>query len=77
MMFFKRTFKKTYQNQRMMKLVRMTGGLGNQMFIYAFYIQMKTIFPELRIDMSEMKKHRLHNGYELEDVFSIRPQTKE
>lgn len=30
MMFFKRTFKKTYQNQRMMKLVRMTGGLGNQ-----------------------------------------------
>ena len=75
MMFFKRTFKKTYQNQRMMKLVRMTGGLGNQMFIYAFYIQMKTIFPELRIDMSEMKKYKLHNGYELEDVFSIRPQT--
>lgn len=74
MMFFKRTFKNTYQNQRMMKLVRMTGGLGNQMFIYAFYIQMKTIFPELRIDMSEMKKYKLHNGYELEDVFSIRPK---
>ena len=37
MMFFKRTFKKTYQNQRMMKLVRMTGGLGNQLFIYALY----------------------------------------
>lgn len=24
-----------------MRLIKMTGGLGNQMFIYAFYLRMK------------------------------------
>ena len=26
-----------------MRLIKMTGGLGNQMFIYAMYLKMKTI----------------------------------
>ena len=28
-----------------MRLIKITGGLGNQMFIYAFYLQMKKPFP--------------------------------
>lgn len=28
-----------------MRLIKMTGGLGNQMFIYAFYLKMKKLFP--------------------------------
>ena len=37
-----------------MRLIKMTGGLGNQMFIYAFYMKMKRLFPNTRIDLSDM-----------------------
>lgn len=43
----------------------MTGGLGNQMFIYAFYMKMKRLFPNTRIDLSDMMHYHVHNGYEL------------
>ena len=33
-----------------MRLIKMTGGLGNQMFIYAFYLKMKVSFQNWRID---------------------------
>jgi len=60
-----------YGKLRFMKLIRMTGGLGNQMFIYGFYITMKKYFPDIKLDISEMKNYNLHNGYELEKVFNI------
>jgi len=49
----------------------MTGGLGNQMFIYAFYLDMKRRFPHTRIDLSDMQHYHVHNGYELPDVFGL------
>lgn len=52
-----------------MRLIKMTGGLGNQMFIYAFYLQMKRRFADTRIDLSDMMHYRVHNGYELHRVF--------
>lgn len=52
-----------------MKLIRLTGGLGNQMFIYAFYLAMKKRFPAIRLDMSEIAVYKLHNGYELKHIF--------
>lgn len=52
-----------------MRLIKMTGGLGNQMFIYAFYLQMKRLHPATRIDLSDMMHYRVHNGYELHRVF--------
>lgn len=54
-----------------MKLIRLTGGLGNQMFIYAFYLAMKKRFPSIRLDMSEIVVYKLHNGYELNNIFNI------
>lgn len=54
-----------------MRLIKMTGGLGNQMFIYAFYMQMKRRFPTTRIDLSDMMHYRVHNGYELHRVFNL------
>ena len=33
-----------------MRLIKVTGGLGNQMFIYAFYLRMKKYYPKVRID---------------------------
>lgn len=32
-----------------MRLIKVTGGLGNQMFIYAFYLRMKKYYPKVRI----------------------------
>lgn len=29
-----------------MRLIKVTGGLGNQMFIYAFYLRMKKYYPK-------------------------------
>ena len=51
------------------------GGLGNQMFQYAFYkylsVNKKT---ELKLDLSLFKNYSLHNGYELKNIFNIDEQ---
>ena len=49
----------------------MTGGLGNQMFIYALYLQMKKRFPNVRIDLSDMVHYHVHHGYEMHRVFNL------
>lgn len=54
-----------------MRLIKMTGGLGNQMFIYAFYLNMRRRFPNTRIDLSDMVHYNVHNGYEMHRVFQL------
>lgn len=56
-----------------MRLIKMTGGLGNQMFVYAFYLRMKKAFPEVRIDLSDMMHYHAHYGYEMHHVFALPP----
>ena len=53
----------------------MTGGLGNQMFIYAMYLKMKTIFPDVRIDLSDMVHYQVHYGYAMNKIFHF-PRTE-
>ena len=62
-----------------MKVVNITGGLGNQMFQYAFALSLKQVHPDedVYIDTSHYHtlffKHykgiNLHNGYEINKVF--------
>ena len=58
-----------------MRLIKVTGGLGNQMFIYAFYMQMKKRFPHVYIDLSDMVHYHVHYGYEMNHVFNL-PRTE-
>lgn len=62
-----------------MKIINITGGLGNQMFQYAFALNLRAAFPEelVYIDTSHyhtvLFKHfrgiNLHNGFEINTVF--------
>lgn len=58
-----------------MRLIKMTGGLGNQMFIYAFYLHMKKRYTHTRIDLSDMVHYHVHYGYEINRIFKL-PQTE-
>ena len=62
-----------------MKIVNIIGGLGNQMFQYAFALSLQDRFPneKILIDISHFhylflkkwKTSNLHNGYEIDKIF--------
>lgn len=55
----------------MRKTIIMSGGLGNQMFQYAFYLSMKSKGIDCRIDDTLFYTAKMHNGFELDRVFLI------
>lgn len=56
-----------------MFIVCIDGGLGNQMFEYAFSLALQNEIPEVTVeyDLSVLDTH-IHNGYELERVFGLK-----
>lgn len=58
-----------------MKIVKILGGLGNQMFQYALFLSLKELFPNERvmIDISCFKGYTLHNGFEIDRIFAQKP----
>jgi len=56
-----------------MKVVNIIGGLGNQLFQYAFAIALQMEFPEeeVKICIKSFNGYPLHNGYELDDLFTV------
>ena len=55
----------------MIKTIVFNGGLGNQMFQYAFYLKLKELFPRTVFLFDISKSQICHNGYELDKVFNI------
>lgn len=56
-----------------MKIVKILGGLGNQMFLYALYLALRETFPqeEVRVDLSCFRGYPLHNGFEVDAIFGL------
>lgn len=55
-----------------MIIVSFGGGLGNQMFQYAFYLTLKQVYPNTEIKADLMNVFTLdHDGYQLKKVFDI------
>lgn len=55
-----------------MRIVKLSGGLGNQMFQYALMIGLRETFKEeIHADISSYKNYHLHNGFELEKIFPV------
>jgi hypothetical protein len=59
-----------------MKIVKIIGGLGNQMFQYMFYYRLSSLHKDVKIDISDFHNYYQHNGLELENVFGIYLQSK-
>lgn len=47
------------------------GGLGNQMFQYAFYRRLQLDGANVKLDISGFNDYELHNGFELRRVFNV------
>lgn len=54
-----------------MLIIKILGGLGNQMFQYAFYKALIEKGYSVKADISDFEGYSLHNGYELKKVFDI------
>lgn len=54
-----------------MIIVKIIGGLGNQMFQYAFYKSLKTKENDVKLDVSGFDKYTLHYGLELFKIFNV------
>ncbi len=50
--------------------VRIVGGLGNQMFLYAYAKAIEQMGHTVKLDISKFKSYKLHGGYQL-DKFNI------
>lgn len=61
-----------------MIILRITSGLGNQMFQYAFYNLLKKKYPDTKVlcDVTWFNSFDDHHGYELERIFSGVPGSK-
>ena len=56
-----------------MRIVKVIGGLGNQMFQYALSVALRQAFPEERVllDLSCFRGYPKHFGFELPGIFNI------
>ena len=60
-----------------MKLVAATGGLGNQMFDYAFMVRLSKEHPARLFHPYGDKSARYgHAGFQLEEIFNLRPEDR-
>ena len=59
-----------------MIITNIIGGLGNQLFQYAFHLYLKKNIPDQAhyLNICDFENYTLHSGYLLEKVFNIEEQ---
>ena len=59
-----------------MRIVKLLGGLGNQMFQFALYEALRRQHPEERVllDLRCFKGYHKHRGFELDKVFGVKAE---
>lgn len=59
-----------------MRIVKILGGIGNQMFQYAFHLALRNHFKDetVKIDVLAFQNYKLHNGFQLTRAFNISPE---
>lgn len=55
----------------MLRLIVFDGGLGNQMFQYAFYLKLKQMHPSDTFVFNVNQSMSCHYGYELDHIFGL------
>ena len=57
-----------------MKIIKIIGGLGNQMFQYALAIALQQQYKdeEIRLDLNCFRGYNKHQGYLLDEIFGRR-----
>lgn len=55
----------------MQKQLIVTGGIGNQMFEYAFFLACKTKKIDIILNTDMYQVHQMHNGFMLSEAFNI------
>lgn len=58
-----------------MIIIKIIGGLGNQMFQYSFYKSLQSKGINVYADLSDFEDYPLHNGYELKRIFNLSVKT--
>ena len=59
-----------------MIIVRVLGGLGNQMFQYAYAKALEMSGFNVKLDLSSFKNYKLHGGYQLDNYEITLPKAK-
>ncbi len=54
-----------------MQIVKVMGGMGNQMFAYAFALRLRRLGRQVSLDTSWHDRHKAHNGWELSRLFDL------
>lgn len=57
----------------MMKIVKIMGGLGNQMFQYALFCSFLQKGYTAKLDITAFEHNKFHNGFQLKKAFDINP----
>jgi hypothetical protein len=55
-----------------MHIVKVNGGLGNQMFQYAFALVLDHLYGNVKLDLEWIRGETAHKGYELDRHFRLR-----
>lgn len=55
-----------------MVIIKFSGGLGNQMFLYGLYYSFLKNGIDTKIDLSHFSDEKNHNGFELHKIFSLK-----